>query len=1115
MRRTTLAVCLLLVLGTIPATAARGGNVPPEAEAGLDQHVARGATVLLDGGASWDPDGEIASYEWAIRAPNGSLVDPNCGTCVQSRFVPRRVGTYNVTLAVTDDAGVTRTDTLFVVVEPTNGPRVDLTVLSADGRTGDVRANATAGAHELRRLVWRVDGTRVGTDTIGGQEATVDRHLEFATNGTHDVSVTVTDWLGNRGSDTESLGGGNTTTEPPSITIARAPETLERNESGRFVATATDPDGGPVTVRWPASDDSGRSTRLAFDETGQTTVRAIATDDEEQRATTTVNVTVTAAAGGNNPPKVSIVQFPTRRLEQGESGHFVAAATDPDGDPVTLSWNSGASGEETDIAWNSGGTKTVTVTATDGNGGTASDTVTVQVEGGDGGDPTVHIDDVHAPDSLEVGENGTFKVDAWADGASNESVIVDWSRRSKAGETATFSWSSPGTKTVTATAILDQEHERSIAIEVDVVPRSGAVADVNINPKCEKNRSQECGPVTGNTRDPIELSAEPSKASGGTIVTYTWTINGTLVSNQKVFEKVYARGEKHVTLTVEDEHGNTDTTNRTFYVEPSTDTDVDIELVDSISEICPNFTSQCSWQPDTKKLTVVKGATSTFRGDVLGAPDSTLSLEWITPSMTESDTHRLDGETQTVTWAATGSGTLKLRGYQNGKVIASQAATVKVVPTDNKKPRAEITDIEEICHKDSRRTPAGCSRTDAVRISYQVWDPNENDTLTLNGYLSPEDTQPIANEKMSPTKTLQTTQEIPLTEDGEHNFRIKVDDGQAVTEVERSFGITDATGGGNDGGGGIVVDGSWSMGIEVRGGGGTTKAQVEVKCKTDNQSTKCPGKKVKVNWGDGEHTLLESNYESGNGSWKTQPHAYKGTGYPTVSAVVLDDQGQSVTTMQRYLDLEDADYKTNYKFDQFTKTYGGYPDDAEEVGVWYLDKEKIKDPVGPTAWVDTRNVSMVNHHDRDWITVLDSKNTGWTRTSQTTQASYAPYCGHECEWRLEYSNIAKKRGRLLSTKWYDNKKSGFRWELVKTENNHIGSPTYKVVFKLTGDVKYMDHCPTGPVECTLTQSGTGTDYYYEKYAVKTINQYRKYVANKSWKVQTYYIAQFERWVSVD
>ena len=125
MRHVTVVGCLLAVAvvgGTVPGLAADPPNEPPEAEAGLDQDVERGATVLLDAGGSWDPDGEVAAVEWQIRAPNGTVFEPDCATCVETAFVPSRLGTYNVTVTVTDDDGATDSIVRTVTVERAKGP---------------------------------------------------------------------------------------------------------------------------------------------------------------------------------------------------------------------------------------------------------------------------------------------------------------------------------------------------------------------------------------------------------------------------------------------------------------------------------------------------------------------------------------------------------------------------------------------------------------------------------------------------------------------------------------------------------------------------------------------------------------------------------------------------------------------------------------------------------------------------------------------------------------------------------------------------------------------------------------------------------------------------------
>ena len=109
-----------------PAAVAADENRAPLADAGLDQEVEYGATVRLDATGSRDPDGEVTAYEWTIERPDGTTVEPDCSSCGRTSFRPQSVGTYAVTVTVTDDEGATRSDTLYVEVEGGTGPSVSL-----------------------------------------------------------------------------------------------------------------------------------------------------------------------------------------------------------------------------------------------------------------------------------------------------------------------------------------------------------------------------------------------------------------------------------------------------------------------------------------------------------------------------------------------------------------------------------------------------------------------------------------------------------------------------------------------------------------------------------------------------------------------------------------------------------------------------------------------------------------------------------------------------------------------------------------------------------------------------------------------------------------------------
>lgn len=90
-------------------------NTPPVADAGSDQTLSADEEIRLDGGSSFDPDGDALSYSWSFsRVPEGSSLLENSGafstnnmaTAITS-FVPDTMGTYIVALAVTDAKGVT------------------------------------------------------------------------------------------------------------------------------------------------------------------------------------------------------------------------------------------------------------------------------------------------------------------------------------------------------------------------------------------------------------------------------------------------------------------------------------------------------------------------------------------------------------------------------------------------------------------------------------------------------------------------------------------------------------------------------------------------------------------------------------------------------------------------------------------------------------------------------------------------------------------------------------------------------------------------------------------------------------------------------------------------
>jgi len=172
-------------------------NEAPLADAGLDQEVPLNSTVYLDASGSRDPDGSIASYEWSIDRPDGTPTSPRCETCAQSEFRAGMVGTYEVTVTVTDDDGATRSDTLYVTVTDVDGPNVGIsgpgTVTAGTNVT--FVASATAGDEPLMRLDWATNGSETASEDLRGPSATDELERRFDP-GTYELSVEVVSELG-------------------------------------------------------------------------------------------------------------------------------------------------------------------------------------------------------------------------------------------------------------------------------------------------------------------------------------------------------------------------------------------------------------------------------------------------------------------------------------------------------------------------------------------------------------------------------------------------------------------------------------------------------------------------------------------------------------------------------------------------------------------------------------------------------------------------------------------------------------------------------------------------------------------------------------------------------
>ena len=204
-------------------------NQPPIANAGIDQNVGIGAVVTLDGSASSDTDGTIASYTWTsldgITLSNPSAVMPTFTAGTTPGL------TYAFELVVSDGLLSSLPDTVVITVQepPQNQPPIaDAGQAQFVPPTVMVKLNGTAS--------WDPDGTIASYSwtsldgiTLNNPTSAEPTFTAGATPGlTHAFELVVSDGIAHSTPDTVTVTTGH---EPSDLAV-------------------TLPDGSPLGLQW-------------------------------------------------------------------------------------------------------------------------------------------------------------------------------------------------------------------------------------------------------------------------------------------------------------------------------------------------------------------------------------------------------------------------------------------------------------------------------------------------------------------------------------------------------------------------------------------------------------------------------------------------------------------------------------------------------------------------------------------------------------------------------------------------------------------------------------------------------------------------------------------------
>jgi len=519
----------------------------PTAEATVNTtSVEIGETVAFDGSGSTDNRG-IASYEWAFG-------EGSAATGEQVTHTYASVGTYTVTLTVTDDAGNADTATVTVDVSADSPPSA---ALSASPTTVALEESVTFDASDssdddgIVEYRWDVDGD----GSIDATTTTATTSHAFDATGIYDATVTVVDEAGNADSASVSVTVEDQTA--PSADVVANATSVETGEAVAFDGSGSTDNVGVASYEWAFGDgttETGEESSHSFSAEGTYEVTLTVTDAAGNTDTATVTVDVTA----DSAPTADLSANATS-VSLDEPIEFDASASSDDDGIASYDWTFGdgatATGQTVSHAYDAPGDYTVTLTVTDTAGQTDTATTRISVEDQTapsaaltanttiaGLGDTVAFDASESTDDVGIAE---YRWDFDGDGT------VD---RTTTAATADYAYAATGTYDATVTVVDEAGNSDAASVSVTVEDRTAPSAAATANAT-----TVEIGEA---------LAFDGSDSTDNVaIASYEWTFgDGSTATGQQAAHAYASEGTYTVTLTVTDQAGNSDTATLTVEV---------------------------------------------------------------------------------------------------------------------------------------------------------------------------------------------------------------------------------------------------------------------------------------------------------------------------------------------------------------------------------------------------------------------------------------------------------------------------------------------------------------------------------------------------------------------
>ncbi|MDB5425721.1 MAG: thrombospondin [Phenylobacterium sp.] len=521
------------------------------------------------------------------------------------------------TYTISDGHGGTATATVNVTVTPVNDPPV--AVNDAGSTPEDVPVTFTTAQLIVNDsdpdhdplIIQSVQGADHGTVVLNA-DGTVTFTPAADYNGPASFKYTISD--GHGGTATATVNVDVTPVNDPPVAVNDAGSTPEdvpvTFTTAQLIVNDSDPDHDPLAIQSVQDADHGTVVLNAdgtvtftpvADYNGPASFKYTISDGHGGTATATVNVDVTPV---NDPPVAvnDAGSTPEDTPVTFTAGQLTGNDTDPEHDPLTIT--SVQAGDHGTVVLNPDGTvtftpdadyngpATFTYTIADGQGGT--DTATVNVDVTPVNDPPVALNDagttaedtpiVFTADQLlnnDSDPEGDALTITSVQGGTNGSAVLN------ADGTVTFTPTGNYNGPASFTYTISDGHggTATAAVNVDVTPVNDpptANDDAGTTPE-DQPITFTAAQITGNDTDPDGDPLTITAVSGGANGTATLNLDGTVTFTPNA----NYNGPASFDYTVSDGHGGSDTATVNVTVTPVNDPPVAVNDAGSTAEDTP------------------------------------------------------------------------------------------------------------------------------------------------------------------------------------------------------------------------------------------------------------------------------------------------------------------------------------------------------------------------------------------------------------------------------------------------------------------------------------------------------------------------------------------------